>query len=486
MKTMRKLLAMALVLMLALTLVPTALADETGPKGGTIQVTATGSTAVTKYTVYQIFSIEIAPGGGYKYRLTDTWKDFTAPSFFTVNANGYVTWLGEPGSHSDAAALAQLAKQYVNDEDLTKEYEVDVNGTVAVPNNGYYLLIPDVESPCGAVSVVGGATQTVTVKTEEKELPYVVKQVREDSTGVLGSVNHADVGQTIEFHTMITAGSDASHYILHDKMDECFDMGSITSVTRDGNVVPASYYTVDENPTCTNGCTFHVVFSEDFCANLTKNALIAVNYTASLKGNAKVDTPHTNTTVLTYTEQNVPTEESKTSTYTYKITVNKVDQKEQPLAGAGFMLKDNVGKYYYQDSVTGHVQWLTKVVADNGAVTWEYNGEPVEYAATEYKTDDTGIIEFYGVDAEVFTLEESTIPDGYTGQLHTQVITKAYKQGDTDYKDGSREVTIKNILGTALPETGGMGTTLFYLVGGLMVVAAVVLLVTKKRMRAAE
>jgi LPXTG-motif cell wall-anchored protein len=83
---------------------------------------------------------------------------------------------------------------------------------------------------------------------------------------------------------------------------------------------------------------------------------------------------------------------------------------------------------------------------------------------------------------ENFKLIEVEVPGGYTGAKETPVSTKVSTTG-TDAASGEKiiDVTITNTLGTALPETGGMGTTLFYGIGGLMVAAAAVLLVTKKR-----
>ena len=103
--------------------------------------------------------------------------------------------------------------------------------------------------------------------------------------------------------------------------------------------------------------------------------------------------------------------------------------------------------------------------------------------ATQYKTTtELGcIVEFVGVDAEVFTLVEHVVPGGYTGTTDITVNTKEETGGLH-----SKLVTVTNTLGTALPETGGMGTTLFYVAGGLLIAAAVALLISKKRTHTAE
>ena len=77
------------------------------------------------------------------------------------------------------------------------------------------------------------------------------------------------------------------------------------------------------------------------------------------------------------------------------------------------------------------------------------------------------------MDAEIFTLEETVVPGGYTGTSDVEVDVKT--------PSASQTLTVTNVLGTQLPTTGGMGTTLFYVAGGLLVAAAVVLLALKKR-----
>lgn len=464
MKTMRKLLAMALVLMLALTLVPTALADE---PTGHIQVTGSGSTI---YDIYKMFDLEPA-GDKYKYRVTTDWASFSAEEYFTVE-NNYVIWKKATVSAIDGAAIAQLAKEFATKNSIKPLGKtVKIGETVDVPGNGYYLLVPDDNTACGVVAVIADQTKIVTAKTEEPEFPSVEKKVQEDSTQTYGDSNDADIGQTIHFHSTITVGTDAVNYVLHDKMDEHFDFhADSVSITRGGNHVADTDYEVVTGPATNDDCTFHIEFKNSFTKTLAKGATLVVSYTAALNSEATVDTDHKNETWLTHTN-GISTPHDYTTTQTYQVTVIKQDQNQALLPGATFVLKDNIGKYY-------------KVDENNGNVTWVDTVEE----ATKYETTDANgcTVIFKGVDAEVFTLVEHVVPGGYIGQTDIPVNTKIAETSDSGKVVHSKTVTVTNTLGNALPETGGMGTTLFYLVGGLMVVAAVVLLVTKKRMRAAE
>jgi len=402
-----------------------------------------------------------------------------ADAYFTVNGD-YLNWKSTSASAADGAAVAQLAKAYLDTKSgIDPVGNAAVNGTaVTITDDGYYLLVPDDGTTCGVIVIAEGEVKTVKEKSSAAGLPSVNKKVLEDSTNTYGEENTVDIGERITFQTTITAGGHDSNYILHDQMCQHMLWLGGGNVTRDGNPLergtseadPKDYYVVS-NPT--DGCTFHVIFSESITSSLHQNATLVVNYFAVLTDAAKPSEAHINKTWLTHTAQNAPTNIDDTETYTYEVLVKKVDQDGDPLPGAEFVLKDNVNKYYKWGKIT-HGEGEN--VKESTGVTWVSNIDE----ATPYTTGNDGIITFTGVDAENFTLVETKVPGGYTGAGEVSVTTK------TGTKDGVATIEIENVLGNALPETGGMGTTLFYLVGGLMVVAAVVLLVTKKRMRAAE
>lgn len=246
-------------------------------------------------------------------------------------------------------------------------------------------------------------------------------------------------------------------------MDEYFTFHTDSiSITRGSNPVATSDYNVIHNPG--DGCTFHIAFGEPFCSSLLKGATLVVTYTAELKKDVDVDTDHPNETWQTHTND-IETEHDITTAQTYKVQVVKKDQDGALLPGATFVLKDNISKFYAVDA-DGKVSWVDDV---NNAT---------QYTTT---TENGCTVTFYGVDAEVFTLVEHVVPGGYTGTTDVIVNTKEVTDGVH-----SKSVTVTNTLGTALPEIGGIGTTVFYVMGGLMVVAAAILLITKKRTLIAE
>ena len=464
MKTTKRILVLALATLLALTLALPAFAAE---EKGTIKVTRPENAAGTPsvYDVYQIFVTEAVTGGGHTYKLTTAWEGFTAPGYFSVNANGYVVWDKNTISVTDAAAVAQLAKAYAVEKSLTTDVQVTAGAGAVEVDSGYYLLVP-ANGPCGVIMVEPGEAASVEEKTTATGHPVVEKRVFEDSTSTYKETNSVDIGQVIKFQTTITAGVSAENYILHDEMDDHIEYTNEFVLLRDGNPLPQeNNYEIVNNPKAADpdlecNCTFHVVFLEGLLKNLNEGAKIIVQYTGKLKPGADTATAHNNKTWVTYAN-GVPTNESVTATATFKVTVNKVDKSGNKLENAGFMLRDNIGLYYTEDG--------------NGNVSWG----PKENATTK-TTNEEGVAVFYGLDAENFILEETVVPDGYTGFTETPVGTKVGDQGDG--KDA--EVTVTNTLGKELPETGGIGTTVFYVVGGLLVVCAVALLFVFKRRNA--
>lgn len=365
-----------------------------------------------------------------------------------------------------------MARAYVGSKSITSAGTVEVNNSISLAENGYYLLVPNNGSASGVQVVYGGETVTMTEKTAAPGLPNVEKKVYEDSSDAFSDENTTEIGQTISFQTTINAANGAAKYVLHDTMDQSFQLNTDSfSVTRDDNsVVSTSNYEVVTTG-LTDGCTFHVKFNDSFCSSLNDNVKILVSYTADFNpgktipplgsDNTITNTAHKNTTWLTHTDEEVKTNEDSTSTYTYRIDVTKTDGTN-PLAGAGFVLKDKDGKYYNRDKSTGAVTWVDNI-SD----------------ATELKTTDiSNVVTFFGIDAENYTLIENTVPGGYIGHADISISTINGTLGKNN------AVTVANTLGTQLPETGGMGTTIFYIAGSILMLGAAVLLISKKRTKA--
>ena len=229
-------------------------------------------------------------------------------------------------------------------------------------------------------------------------------------------------------------------------------------------------------------CTFHIVFTETYLNSITADTDIVINYTAKLTSSAVAGTGYVNDTWLDYGD-NQHTEHDTTTTYTWELPIYKYhkdgETKTAPLAGAEFILYKGSGENrVYAQVAKGKLTGWTKTKED----------------ATTLVSGDDGMIAVEGLDADTYYLEETKAPGGYNklaGPVKVEIshtvtdagahMTHTLKQDTTDVE----EVEIENKSGTELPSTGGIGTTIFYVLGSILVIGAVVLLITKKRMSAA-
>lgn len=188
--------------------------------------------------------------------------------------------------------------------------------------------------------------------------------------------------------------------------------------------------------------------------------------------------------------------EDQSKVWTAEITVFKVDDKSAALAGAGFVLKNADNKYYKYneeavDAVSaqgteGASDYVPAKDAQPAGVVWVDSVEDATEYITEVKEETVGDktekvakITFTGLANGTYTLVEKTVPAGYNEAREILAITIA--AGNYSVENLSQSKNIVNMAGTELPSTGGIGTTIFYVVGGLLLVVGGVLLVTKKR-----
>ena len=476
---MKKIISVLLALVMTLALSVSALAaGETGTI--TIDNAVTGQT----YTIYQILYLESynADSNAYAYKATEAWKSFVEGTdvkdiYMHTDEQGYVTWK----EGADVAAFAKLAQAYAADAKnkvtATKTQEA-TSPTVTFTglNLGYYLL----DSSLGTLCSLDTTNPTVTIKEKNAE-PTNVKTVQEDSTGNYGDKNDADIGQTVNFQSTITAQAGAENYVFHDKMSAGLTFGSVTGVTLNGNAVNASNYTV-KTTGMTDGCTFEVVFTQTFCDTLKANDKIVISYTATVNDKAVIGSAgNPNESKISYGEKGqFSTVPSETKTYTWNLNVLKYGDGNEAkvLANAEFVLL-NSAKNKVATVVNGKITgWVAVPAADeNGTITWPAN--------TVLTTGEDGTIAIAGLDSDTYYLREVKAPAGYNILASdVEVVITATKSADgTTLTYTPVTAKINNQSGTELPSTGGMGTTIFYVLGGVLMAGAFVLLVVRKRMR---
>lgn len=480
MKKATKFLALLLALVLTMGLGVTAFAETTAGTTENGSITINNAVVGQTYTIYEILHLESydAVNNAYSYKATDAWSDFINSDaigvYVDVNTEGYVTWK----TGADAAAFAKLAQAYAQEHSIQNQgSQTATDATVKFTglDLGYYLL----DSSLGTLCSLDTTNPDVTIKEKNAE-PTNEKTVEEDSNSQYGSVNDADIGQTVNFKSTITAQAGAENYVFHDTMSTGLTYTGVTGITLNGNAVSADNYTV-KTTGITDGCTFEVVFTKAFCDGLKANDKIVISYTATVNANAVIgNAGNPNESKIEYGEsgKTTTTPPSSTTTYTWSFDVLKFGNGDQNkvLKGAQFVLlnKDKTKVATVEDGkLTG---WVN---APAGGEAW-----PTDTILT---TDDNGKINIAGLDADTYNLHEIKAPDGYN-VLKSDVEVKIEPTADADGKTFTlTPVTAKveNKSGTELPSTGGVGTTIFYVLGGFLAVGAAVLLVTKKRMEQA-
>ena len=482
MKLSRKILSLVLVLALAMVmgLATTAFADEKS-EGTTTNgsITITNALKGETYHAYQILYLESydAEKKIYAYKANPDWEEWlrTQTTYVSFDAQGYVTWV----ESADAAAFAKAAKGQLSGKtaDGTVTPTADGSATISNLELGYYL----VDSTVGALCELNTTKPSVEI-TDKNPKPSIEKKVQEDSDEKWGDVNDADIDQTVNFKSTVRAKPGARKYVVHDKMDSHLEFGSVTSITAGGATLTAGEdYTVVTTG-LNDDCTFHIVFTQTYLDSITTDTDIVINYTAKLTSDAVAGTGYVNDTWLDYGD-NQHTEHDTTTTYTWKLPIYKYHmdgETKTALAGAEFILyKGSEENRVYAQVTNGKLTGWTTTKTD----------------ATMLVSDAKGMIAVEGLDADIYYLEETKAPGGYNklaGPVKVEIshtvsvegadMTHTLKQDTTDGE--VERVEIENKSGTELPSTGGIGTTIFYVLGSILVIGAVVLLITKKRMSA--
>ena len=480
MKTIKRISCLLLALALIFALSVTAFAE-----GETGSITINDAVVGQTYTIYQILDLESynASANAYAYKATTAWNTFINSdaikgTYVEVDAQGYVTWK----DGADAAAFAKAAQKYAKDNSIANQGSVTATTTTVSFTGldlGYYL----VDSTLGTLCSLDTTNPDV-VMAEKNEVPTNVKTVEEDSTGKYGEKNDADIGQTVNFKSTITAQAGAENYVFHDTMSTGLTYGSVTGITLNGAAVDASNYTV--TAPAADGDTFDVTFTQAFCDTLKANDKIVISYTATLNENAVIaGDGNPNTSKLSYGDKGDETHSpsgttppSTTTTYTWDVDVFKYTmngKNETALAGAKFTLSKN----------TDGSNPIALVSAGNNVYRVAKTGGTG--TVTEITTDATGKFTIQGLDADTYYLTETAAPAGYNklaGPVTIVIGENGVVNGTTEAPQGVDEVKVLNQSGTELPSTGGMGTTIFYVLGSVLLVGAAVLLITKKRMSA--
>lgn len=489
-KLMAALLAVAMVCAMA---IPAFAAGGAGATTGEGKITIDNAVIGHTYKIYRILNLQYNDTAkSFRYEKNDKWGAFVEEqtAYLSVDSTtGVVTWANSDNADNGTAikALAVAAGQYVKDQGTAltaDDFKEATSSTVTFDNLplGWYLVVSDLTTD--AICSIDTTAKQVTIR-EKNGVPTVTKEV-EYASGSWGEGNDGNVGDTVNFQTTIyVTDGNPTNYVLHDKMSNglAFQTGTI-SVKKNGD--PFTDYTIE---TPIDDCTFEIKFKE---GSLHTNDKVVVTYSATINSNAVVGTAgNENETWLKY-GNNGETTHGRTKTYTWKFNILKFftdsNDEKQYLADVEFVL-------YRKNNTTDPAEYA-KFDSNNKLTGWTKN----ESEAGKLRTNATSNVCVEGLDEGTYFLKETATPVGFnslTSDVEVQITsscntltnatyTVQYKMvneedfADTDDKE--KVVPIENKRGTTLPGTGGIGTTIFYVVGGGLMVAAAILLITKKRM----
>ena len=502
-KLMAALLAVAMVCAMA---IPAFAAAGTVVSGSKVDVTK------HDFDAYQIFSAKLDSG-----KLTDvTWGEGVKGDDLLV-ALKTATTLGDFSKCNTPSDVAKILEGF-NTEQATKFAAFVANGylsttkiagtgTIDLPSAGYYLIkdVTEVEGEYDASNltlllVSGPETVTPQVKTD---IPTLQKKVKDknDSIGESATTDWQDsadydIGDIIPYQLTATLGNvsnfDTYYVEFVDKMEH-LTYNNITSVKVGNTTLNAGEYSSNWD-SANKKLTVSIDNVKAFGA--TNGSTITVEYNATLDADAVLgSTGNPNEAYLVFS--NNPNGDGKGKTapdknivFTYKVVANKVDEHDQPLTGAAFALYKKLpavpnpedGTSYFMEGTDAYTLVKELNVGENGEVadkkltTFEWTGiDDGEYMIKEIITpagyNSIEPIKFtvtadHEIEAADPKLTELTGGDKFTGAVSTGTLT----------------ANIQNRMGSTLPGTGGIGTTIFYVVGGGLMVAAAILLITKKRM----
>ena len=538
MKQTRKLLSLLLALAMVCALAATAFA-------ATVKVPSDGILKGHTFTAYQIFSgreeggilsdVQWGSGinaGGFLAALK---ADSTYGNLFTNCTEAAAVADVLSANNTNTALANAVAKLVYANKTGTGTALTSGENTLA---DGYYLIV-DTTANVGEggaynaslLQVVGNIN--ITVKTDA---PTVEKKVQEG--GADKDAADYNIGDAVPFRLIGSVPDmsryDTYKYVFHDTLSDGLTLNQDSI-----KVYVASDNTGSDKAEITgwtktvSGQTFTVSFADlKTVSGVSQGKYIIVEYTATLNQSAKIGLPgNSNKVYLEYSNKpdqsgsgdnntgNTP--EDEVLVFTYELDTTKISGTEYVKAPEGtadnkkdengYLLDDNGkkiplkldGAEFVLSRGTGDSKEYVKLDGNANVIGWTKN----QSEATVLKSDANGLFKVIGLDAGTYYLKETKAPAGYNliqseitvvitatigagndgkTTLTNLAVTADDTAGTGNVDSGIVGITVANNKGATLPETGGIGTTIFYTVGGILVLVAVVLLVTKKRMNGTE
>ena len=524
-KAMKKLMAALLAVAMVC-----AMAIPAFAAGGTNTLTINGTTEGHTYEAYQVFTgtlnestlSDVAWGNGVDGAGILADPDLPSslkPANTAAELAANLTKAAATGTTDVIDAFAKVVGNHIKTENKHESTASGKTYTITGLPDGYYFVKDATGTmPAGATYSRYMLSIVKSLVINAKDTTVTLdKQIKHNETDKWGVVGDNQIGDTVEFRTITTVpnvtGYDTYTYEIYDTMSSELTsnvktIDDITIKVNDSTELPKSYYSVSA---LGNSFTVSVKILDAVAdAKITASDKLFTYYSGVLNETAKMSTegPQQNEAYLKYS--NNPNDTSVGETvhktvydWTFQIDVTKVDgtTPDKKLEGAVFVLSKSAGldlKPEDNGTPTEHTDDLIKLVKkSDGVYTVADASTSTTYTMT---TPSNGQISIKGLDDDTtYYLYETKAPSGYNS-LTAPVTFKIATRTNDNYSDTGVTINeqptvtvngaptsgtafnVENNAGTTLPGTGGIGTTIFYVVGGGLMVAAGVLLITKKRM----
>lgn len=515
MRKIKKIASFVLALVMVFGMTVTAMAENTTEHTITITNTKAGHT----YEAYQVFKGDISNGkltniewgaGVNGEKLLTELKKLEAYQNCKTAEEVATVLEGFADDSTELDAFAKVVGKNLSTVAGTSNETKGENKStyvISVKGDGYYLVKDKnavAEQDDAATKYILKVVGDVTVEAKA-DMPTIDKVIvnADSANGKEGKGTAQDVGSSVEFKLTSKVpkmdGYDSYNYIVKDTLSEGLTFNNdVTVKIGDDTLDKDKDFTVTAE-----GQSFTITFKNFINQKSNAGKDIVITYSATINENALTTDVEKNTVHLEYSNNpNDSASIGKTPdkvvyVYDFDIQIDKYESgnENEKLSGAMFVLKNNEGKYYYWNDTDKKVEWIsvanepetTDKTAAEIKAAWEALG------VTVATTDTNGAAKFKGLDSGTYKLKEIVAPAGFNliKEEVTVKITASYNEDgtlatssatSTSKGQYSQIAKIENKSGTELPSTGGMGTTIFYVLGGLLVAGAAVLLITKKRM----
>lgn len=501
MKTLKRLSSMLLAVLMVMAMAIPAFAQEVTVDGdGTASITISNAAKGETYTIYKLFDATVTGTKGGSIAYTGTIPT-DLEAYFTKDSAGNISETEAARDNGEMSeGLKTALETWAASESATETASAKSDGSTLYFKNlpyGYYVVTTT--QGTSAITVDSTNPNAEIVDKNGTVPSDLSKTVNKDDVNFGDTVTYTVTFKTSNYDGNGTAAKKIMSYTIEDTLPNFLSDVNVTSiiVDNDGKAATTADQTNVTDQFDNNKKIVLDWYDETNSKFLYDNgATVTLTYTAVVTDQAAIaGAGNTNKVTVTWQDENDETphklDEKTASIYTYAIALKKVNDKGEALSGATFQLP-----FYVKETADTDGAYIYAGTTEGTGLT------------NQLTTPTSGEITIKGVKTGTYSITEVTAPNGYNKLTKPVSVTAAktsatktntifyIKDGTqlSNNEEGATEVTYTNdklaataILvinksGAELPSTGGMGTTIFYIAGTVLVLGAGVILVTRRRM----